>query len=296
MRRSRALASSLGLAVVVLALLPAGARARCVGHDEARWTAAQSLVLLLNPMGAEHNFRVGICVPLYRTDDAVLALNHFEAGVSTYLSPVYFVPGGYAQVAPASFWILRAEIHGLAVWPIPLNGAGYYPRSGYADSWMYDDLPADQGGSTGGLTVRFFSVLRGRVELTPSVAIVAFDATWTEVNLLADGGYWLDVRDDLIAASGDWIVANEGALLLQATLPEGVALRFGAYSALRANPRAEYVGHQVGPIAMLSLGRIDTHVDALSVFIRLGVYTHHRFRVGQAATMLGMSVDWDLGG
>jgi hypothetical protein len=102
--------------------------------------------------------------------------------------------------------------------------------------------------------------------------------------------------DDVIAANGDWTVANEGVLLLQARWPDGFGLRFGAYSALRAVPAAGYVGHQMGPIAMLSFGRLDPAVYGLGIFVRLGVYTHHRFRAGEAGTMLGLSVDWDAGG
>lgn len=288
------LAVALGLA---LALAPAsGARADCAGSDAPRWLATQSLVGLVNPLGTEHNARVGLCAPLYSSEDPVLSLNHFEGGISTYLSPVYLVPGLYAQVAPVSFWLVRAEVHGLLVWPIPLGGAGYYPRSTYRQSWGRDDLPAEDGGSTAGFSMRLFNLLRFRLALTESLALLALAATWTETNILSQGGLWVDLRDDVIAASGDWIVANEGILLLQARWPDGFGLRFGAYSALRAVPSADYVGHQVGPLAMISWGRIDPHVYGLGFFIRFGVYTHHRFRTGQAAGMIGMSVDWDLGG
>lgn len=283
-------------ALALSLLLPSAAHARCAGSDDARWLASQSLVLLLNPMGAEHNARLGVCVPLYDTDDAVLSLNHFEAGVSTYLSPIYFVPGAYVQVAPVSFWLFRAEMHAVTIWPIPLGGAGFYERDNYQQSWTRDELPAEDGEAAAGWSARLFNLLRFRLDLTESVALLALAATWMEINLLDRGDFYLDVRDDLIAANGDWVVANEGTLMVQATFPEGFGLRFGAYSALRSVPAASYVQHQVGPIAMLSFGRIDTHVSSLGVFIRLGVYTHHRFRVGQAATMLGLSVGWDIGG
>lgn len=283
-------------ALAVALFVPSVAHARCAGSDDARWLASQSLVLLLNPMGAEHNARVGLCHPLYDTDDPVLSLNHVEGGVSTYLSPVYFVPGLYVQVAPVSFWLVRAETHALTVWPIPLGGAGFYERDNYQQEWNRDDLPVEDGGGAVGWSARLFNLLRFRVPITESVALLALAATWMEINLLDRGDYWVDVRDDVIAANGDWVVANEGIVMLQATFPDGFGLRFGAYSALRSVPAAGYVGHQVGPIAMLSFGRVDTLVSGIGIFARLGIYTHHRFRRGQAATMLGVSVDWDMGG
>ena len=62
------------------------ARATCVGSNAPRWSAHQSIVLLLNPTGAEHNLRIGLCVPLYTSTDDAFSANHFEAGVSSYVS------------------------------------------------------------------------------------------------------------------------------------------------------------------------------------------------------------------
>lgn len=281
--------------VVALFGIASSAQAECLDHDRARWVIQQSLVMLLNPMGMEHNARIGLCAPLYASDDPVLAQNHVEAGVSTYVSPIYFVPGGYLQLAPASFLFIRAELSALTIWPLPLSGAGFYERSSYDQGWHQDDLPADGGGGATGFSMRVMAVLRGRVDVAPGLAIVAFDAGWVDLDVLDRGAFWVDVRDDLIAAQSDWILANEGVLLLEATIPGGTALRFGAYSALRAVPASGYVGHQLGPIAMLSIPRFDTHVAGLDLFIRLGVYTHHGERVGEAATMLGLAAAWDLG-
>ncbi len=292
--RSALACSALALAAVLGAA--SVAQARCGDADAPRWLGHQSLIALVNPLGAEHNARFGLCLPLYESADPVLALNHFEAGVSTYLSPVYFVPGAYAQIVPVSFFVLRVEVHGLTVWPIPIAGAGYYARSGYDQSWSQDQVPASDGGSANGFSMRIMGVLRFQVPLTESLSILALAATWTETNILDRGQYWLDVRDDMVAASGDWVIDQEAVLLLQARWPEGFGLRFGAFSALRTLPSAGYVGHQLGPIAMMSFGRVDPHVYGLGFFLRMGIYTSHRFRTGTPSAMLGVNVDWDLGG
>ena len=254
-----------------------------------------SLVLLLNPTGAEHNGRLGLCVPLYADDEPAFAANHFEVGVSTYLSPVYLVPGAYAQIAPVSFFYLRAEISGLAIWSLPLEGAGYYERSGYDASWRSEDLPADAGGSTHGWTARVRATFRGQFDLTDDIELVFSANPWVEINVLERDSHWVDVRDDLITAPGDWVFAHEGVLMLGVILPEGPRLRFGAFSALRNVPASGYVGHRFGPLALASFPWPDAAVEAVDVFIRLGVYTHHRFRRWQVSTMAGVGVDLDMG-
>src|SRR5690606_17740768 len=157
---------------------------------------------------------IGLGARLDASDDPVLSLNHVEAGVSTYVSPIYFVPGGYLQLAPTSFLFVRAELSALTIWPLPLPGSGFYERGGYDEGWHQDDLPPDGGGGATGWSLRLMTVLRGRVELAPGLAIVAFDAGWADLDVLDRGAYWVDVRDDLIAAQSDWIFANEGVLVL----------------------------------------------------------------------------------
>ncbi|MCB9595428.1 MAG: hypothetical protein H6719_22095 [Sandaracinaceae bacterium] len=271
------------------------ARAECGRSDDPRWMSHHSLVLLLNPTGAEYNGRFGLCVPLYDEDDAALRLNHLEVGVSTYLSPIYAVGGGYAQIGPASFLFLRAELHALTIWPIPLEGAGFYERTGYDDGWRSEDLPLDEGGAASGWSARFKAVLRGAVDLGEAFELVLVTSPWLEINVLDRGTYYLDVRDDLIAANGDWVFANEGVLLFGVRLPEGPSLRFGAFSALRVVPAAGYVGHRAGPFVMASFPWPDPAIESIDVFLRLGLYSHHRFRELSLATMAGVGVDLDMG-
>lgn len=279
---------------------PPHAAARCVSQSEPRWVAHQGLVLLLNPMGAEHNLRVGLCVPLYETPEAAFSLNHVEVGVTSYVSPIYATGGGYAQIAPATFFFLRAELSGIGVWPLPIDGAGYFPLPGYAARWGSEDLPANAAQTASGWTARLFSVFRGRVDLAAigarAVYLAALDALYADYAEIGSAPFYAMIRHDVAAARADWVVANEGVLVVGIPIPDGPDLRIGAYSALRSVPAAGYVGHQVGGIVMLAWDRPLPGIDEISLFIRLGGYTNHAFRTGDAATMAGAGVDHDLGG
>ena len=234
------------------------ARAECGRSDDARWMSHHSLVMLLNPMGAEYNGRVGLCVPLFSSDDELLSLNHFEAGASVYLSPIYLVPDGYAQIAPFSFLFFRAELAAVTIWPIGLNGAGYYVRPGYDASWESDDVPADAGESATGWSARFKAVLRGRVQIASNAELMLVSTPWFEVNLLDHGDYWLDVRDDLIVANGEWVFAHEGVLLLATQIPGSASLSASARSPRFATcPRADtWVTGSARSFCSAGIGRI----------------------------------------
>ncbi len=106
------------LALVALCLAPARASATCLGLETPRWSAHEDVVALLNPMGVEHNLRIGLCVPLYRSTDAVLSANHLEIGATSYVSPVYAIGGGYAQVSPATLAFVRLELELEIYWRV----------------------------------------------------------------------------------------------------------------------------------------------------------------------------------
>lgn len=292
----------LWLALVVVALaLPARASASCLGAGVPRWAAHQGLVLLLNPMGAEHNLRLGLCVPLYDAPDASLALNHLELGAVTYVSPVYAIGGGYAQVVPASFLVLRSELSGMGVWPLPLDGAGYFARDGYDTRWTADDLPAAAATTASGWTFRGVAALRGRVDLAGvpwggSLALVVYDAFFADYHELGSAAYFAQLRFDVVSARRDWVLGNEAMLMVGVPVDRGTELRIGAYDQTRDVPASGYVGNQIGGLVMLTWTRPFPGVDEISVFVRVGGYTSHGVRLGEATTLGGAMTDHDLGG
>lgn len=290
-------------ALVALALtlaVPSSATANCVGATTPRWSAHQTLVLLLNPQGAEHNLRVGLCVPLYDSPDVVLALNHVELGAVTYVSPIYAIGGGYAQLVPLSFLVLRTELGGVGSWSIPLDGAGYYPRDGYDARWSASDLPAATGGTASGWTFRGMAALRGLVDLATSpsgpLRLVVYDAFFADYTELGDAAYFAQLRFDVVSARHDWVLSNEAMLMIGIPIPDGPELRIGAYDAMRDVPASGYVGNQVGGLLMFTWMNPCPGIAELSVFVRVGGYTNHGVRLGQATTLGGATADHDLGG
>lgn len=282
-----------GLALALCAAL-AHAAGGCLDRPGARPVVRETLVMLLNPMGAEHQLRVGACMPLYPSASEAFSGNHFELGLTNYTSPVYAMTGPYVELAPASFFSLRLELTGAGIWPLPMAGAGYYPRPGPRATFYEHELPEKDGRSTGGWSARAITGWGAKVSLG-KLALVAGDALWLDHGEIGPAPYFLDLRNDLVAARADNVVGNEGAVFLEVPIRRAF-LRFGAYDALRAMPLSGYVGHQVGGIAMLELTNVTRAISSLAFWARLGGYTHHAIRAGEAATLLGVAVDWDLGG
>jgi hypothetical protein len=283
-----------GLLALAAVGAPGRAEAACSGSMTPRWSAHQALVLLLNPTGAEHNLRVGLCVPLYDTDEPALSLNLVEAGVSTYLSPIYAVGGAYAQISPATFFFARVEAHGIGIWPLPLPGAGYYAMDGYDAPYRSADLPESAGGTAGGWNVRLIGVLRGRVEIGER-SLVGQSTFFADYQEVGSAPFYLNVRQDLVSARADWVLGNELSLLLGAPLGGGAELRVGFFDVVRGVPTGAFL-HQLGALVVLAWERPTTGLDSLSIFVRVGGYTDHPIRAGETTTLALVAIDHDLGG
>jgi hypothetical protein len=186
----------------------------------------------------------------------------------------------------------------MGIWPLGLEGAGYYPMPSYAATFENEDVPAAAGQAAGGWNVRLISVLRGVLSLGPITlsAYETFFADWQEVGW---SDFYLNVRHDLVSARADWVLGNEASLLVGLPVEGGPEIRIGAYDALRfapGNPGTGHLVHQLGGIVMLVWERPLPGIDALSIFVRLGGYTHHAIRTDEAGTLGAISADHDLGG
>ena len=252
----------------------------------------QQLVLLLNPMGAEHELRVGVARALGDPTSLWFSGAHVEAGAVSYLSPVYAIQGGYLQVRPLSFLQLRVEFTGTVLWPIPLNGAGYFGLRSDEVDLRADPLLAENAGSATGWTVRVSPRLMGRVSLTDEVRLVAADELHVQHDTLGDATHYYSQKHDLIAARRDWIVTNDGALLLEIVPEPDLYVRVGAFSNLRVVPRSGYVGHQLGPIVGLELARPADDIANIEIFVRGGYYTHHIVRADELTILAGVAVNY----
>lgn len=273
----------------LLAASPAEAQSRVRG------VVHQQLIALLNPMGLEHTARAGFRGPLGDQRDLLFMGAHAETGVVSYLAPVYAIQGGYVQVSPFSFLVLRAEVTGAVVWPIGMSGAGYYALQRYDDDVRPTALTAERGGVATGWSMRVSTTLQGLVPLGTDVRILAADELTVQHASLGGGSHYYDMKWDLVLAERDWVVVNNGAVLLEVDVDPGTRVRAGAYDDLRVVPASGYVGHQVGPLATLTFVAPSTEVSSLTIFVRGGYYTHHVLRAEELTILGGVTLAYDLG-
>jgi hypothetical protein len=292
-RAARRLAGTFA-AACVLALAREGS-ARCSPRDDRlRFMAHHFFVSVINPLGAELNLRLGMCQRLYGTSSPFFDRNHLEVGFSTYLSPVHFFGGGYVQAAPTSFWFFRFEAHAVSIWPLPMQGAGYYARSSYGAGHRPADLLEDQGATAGGTDLRAIHVLRGKVPIGGRFALAAFDALFVDHPVIGNAPYYVSLQHDLVVARKDLVVGNEATAVVGWAFSRTGEVRVGMYDATRYVPGDRYVGHQLGGILGLAWDAPGRWAEGVSVFVRVGGYTHHAFRTGEPSALLGLAVDWDL--
>ncbi|MFK7986966.1 MAG: hypothetical protein AB8I08_13155 [Sandaracinaceae bacterium] len=270
------------LAVLSVAT-PARAQTQPVVH--------QRLVALLNPMGMEHSVSAGLRNPLGDPDSLFFEGAHTEVGVRSYVSPVYAVQGGYVEVSPLSFLVLSFETTGTVMWPIGMDGAGYYPLNGYHADVQSDALPGDAGESATGWEMTMGLTLQGALAIGPTRLLVASALTARHATLGASSHYY-SLRHDLVLAARDWVIQNEAVALVQVTVERGTTVLLGAYDQVRYVPRSGYVGHQVGPMAALSFEAPDALVSGIDVFVRGGMYSDHVTRAGQPTVLGGVNVHY----
>lgn len=279
------------VAILVLALLvPAPVHA----EGAVRGVVHQRFIALLNPMGMEHTLEVGARAPLGDPHEILFMGAHAESGLVSYVSPVYAMHGAYVQVSPLAFLALRAELTHAQLWPLGMSGAGYYGLAAYDDDVSPSALNAERGEAAGGWSARAYATLQALVPLGP-VRLLIQDQLVVQSASLGGASHYYDMKWDLVLARQDLVLINSAVLLLELDLEATTHLRLGAYDDLRFVPSSEYLGHQVGPLVMLTLDRPAPEVPSLSVFVRGGYYTHHVIRADELTVLGGVAVDYDLG-
>ena len=263
---------------------PAAGEPARAAPSTVRVVAHQRVIALLNPMGAEHRFDLSVRAPLGDQRDLFFDGAHLAGGATSFVSPVYALGGGFVELAPFSFLVLRGEVMGAGVWPIGMNAAGHYGLTSYDDDVRGEALPGAQGGSARGVFAGGSATLQGAIGL--GLTYVA----------LGDAPYYYSMKHDLVLAREDLVLTNSAFLGIEARCASDLLLRVGVYDDLRHVPASGYVGHQLGPIAMVSWERIDPALSGLTIFVRGGGYTHHVFRAGEATILGGLALDYDLGG
>jgi hypothetical protein len=259
-----------------------------VGHER--------VAALLNPMGAEHRLDVSVRGEVGDQEDMFFDGAHWQLGATSFVSPVYAIGGGFLELAPFSFLVLKGEVMGMSVWPIGMDGAGHYAVSGYDADVHSANLPADAAGGASGFTAGGNGTLQGAIELDARVRLVAADEVGRYYGRLGTAPHYTSMRYDLVLAREDLVLTNDALLAVEIRAASDLLVRAGVYSDLRHVPASGYVGHQVGPIVMLEWSGVAPAIEHLSVWVRGGGYTHHAIREGEATILGGVAVDYDFGG
>jgi hypothetical protein len=259
-----------------------------VGHER--------VAALLNPMGAEHRLDLSVRGEVGDQEDMFFDGAHWQLGATSFVSPVYAIGGGFLELAPFSFLVLKGEVMGMTVWPIGMDGAGHYAVSGYGADVHSSNLPADAAGAASGFTAGGNGTLQGAIDLDPRVRLVAADEVGLYYVRLGTASHYTSMRYDLVLAREDLVLTNDALLAVEIRAASDLLVRAGAYSDLRHVPASGYVGHQVGPIVMLEWSGVAPAIEHLSVWVRGGGYTHHAIREGEATILGGVAVDYDFGG
>jgi hypothetical protein len=252
----------------------------------------QRLVGLLNPFGVEHMIGAGVRTPLGDPNELLFTGAHLDAGVINYTSPVYSTTGGYLELSPLAFLVLRAELAGIVLWPIGMDGGGYYALDRYAAAT--DQLSAEDASFGSGFTAQLGATLQGAVPIGPT-RLIGVSQLAAEYFSMGQGEYWWHPRYDIVLARSDWTLGLSSMLLLEVPLDTGVLLRVGGYDDLRCVPGSDYLANQTGGIAALSIENPSAEVAEVMPFVRAGAFTDHPAREGDWTMLAGVTVRYALG-
>jgi hypothetical protein len=253
----------------------------------------QRAVAVINPMGAEHMVGVGVRFPWDDGESPLLAGTHLELGVNTYTSPVYSMTGGYLQVSPLAFLVLRAELTAMTLWSIGMDGAGYYPVESYDADVSAQNFPATLGRIASGYNLQLSAILQGAIQLGPFRPIV-FSQIMMEHERLGEEDFHYHPKYDLVLARSDFMIAVSSMALVELALSDTLGIRVGAYDDFRHVMASGATAHQLGGIAMLALDSRGSCLRELLAFGRVGAYLEPERRAGQATALVGLMVRYDL--
>ncbi|RLB50403.1 MAG: hypothetical protein DRJ42_18960 [Deltaproteobacteria bacterium] len=292
-----ALGLLLSIAAMGVCLLPSVVQAQSlrVESPATRFIVRQRVVALLNPMGAEHYIELASRTRVGDQGSLWFTGAHLEVGAVSSVSPVYAAGGGYLQLSPLSFLVLRAQLTGEGIWPIGMDGAGYYGFDTYDPHLCPQHFSAADASSATGYRAHFTGTLQGMVPMG-SARLLFLNKFGGEFAEIGAEPFYYDVRHDISRARADWLLTNEAFLGVDVVVGENVILRAGAYDSLRYLPASGQANNQVGPLVMMIFGRPGKALSAVEPFVRGGYYTHHGSRLDGATILGGISLRYDLGG
>jgi len=271
------------LPLALVLLVPCGAAA------QPRMVVQQRVVGLLEPMGAEHMAALAVRADLGDPDELLFTGAHAEAGVVNHTSPIYSMTGGYLQVSPIALLQLRAQLTSVDVWPIGVDGAGYYP----SQDGERPDLAGAAGSSASGFSFLVSGVLQGAFPIGDARLVLWSELSWEHLRL-GDAPHHFSARHDAVLARQDDVIGDWSMLMVELPLSPGMVLRLGAYDDVRYVPRSRWLSNQLGAVAMLSVDDPIEEVGHVLPFVRAGLYTNHPRRAGDPTLLLGLLIRYEL--
>ncbi len=278
----------------------------CDGQGRTGWMARMTVLGLSNPLGGVVSTRIGWCRPLVRRPGLLWKLTAFEVGGLHVVTPSFSRQGGYVQITPLSFLVLRVAVSGVLYWPLPsFKVAAYWQAEGYDQHWpsngVSNDMEVDKE-LGGGLNVQTTAILRVAVGIGRlrhgKVRLLALNAMALEYFYFPGYDFYYNQRADAVLARSDLVLTNNAALLVELPLTPRVALRLGATNALAYLPRAGRLAwHQIGGLVMLPLKLAHRRVAELTPFLRVTGYTYHAVRrlSFRAAFIVGVAMGFRVG-
>jgi hypothetical protein len=282
---------SLLVATLLLAPLAEAGTQSCLDTGHAQFIIDETLLGIVNPEGFENQLRAARCTPMFDVPGILFDYASWEVGFFNIIGPIYVHQGAYLDVVPLSFLELKVAGAGVEYWPLPLDGAGYFPLEGYTTHYKDTDL-----GSTGraatGANATFTATLRGEVPLWGPHALYFADSLSADYWYLEGGDYYFNARRDVVLKKSDWVVNNYATLLLELRPTEKVGVHVGLVDDLNYVPASGYLANIVGVIASVPIRRSGTVRD-IEPFVRAAIYTHHAYRSG-VQVLFGVSLDWAM--
>jgi hypothetical protein len=277
---------------------PAPAGKHCLDRPDRRILLDHSLLGNVNPLGLDHRLRLYICLPLIRKPGLFFDYTNARFGVFANLSPTQLLAGGFAEIWPLSVLVLRAELAGVAIWPIPLPGAGYIALDDYQPFNAEILDPPLEGPraatSATGFRTKLGATLQGRTALGKHLTLIALSVFAADYWRVGAGPFYYNTRMDAVMRTSDWIVLDTSLLILGFPFRNNYEFRLGAVNDLVYVPAAGYLGNAVYGMVAFYADRLGSRANRFNLFAWMGSYTNHGFRVGTFTLTAGMEVTWDI--
>ncbi len=256
----------------------------CDGHGRTGWMLRQTLLGLTNNLGAVYEVKTGWCRPLVKKSSLLFKMSQLEPGAFAFITPSFVRGGGYLELVPLSFLVLRFSASGIYYFPLPgFKAAAYFdagsrdfswPSSGFVNHVTVDK---EQGG---GVNLSATLVLRAAVTLKRlpkgPLELFVLNSFAADYWYFGTHDYYYNQRADAVLSRSDVALQNTAAVLVGFPLTTRVGMRVGATDSLLYLPRPKEIGwNQVGGLIMFPLQIHHRRISDFTVFTRITYFTNH---------------------